>query len=127
MDLCVISGSDAFRKSIASESIRFRHRPDVQNHKHDFKPNSLLQSGNLEVGRRVTLKGGACMLLPGVYADSFVFQSGGAFYPLASYENRRPFYACYRKGEAVKPYTRALIMITAAVLSPNAEHRETAR
>ena len=95
--------------------------------KHGLKPNSLLQSGNLEVGRRVTLKGGACMLLPEVYANSFVFQSGGAFYPLAGYENRRHFYACYRKGEAVKPYTRAFIMITAAVLAPNAEHRGTAR
>lgn len=95
--------------------------------KHNFLPNILLESGMLEVGRRVALKSGACMLLPDVYADSFVFQSGGAFYPLADYENRRHFYACYRRGEAVKPYIRAFIMITTAVLAPNAERRGKAR
>ena len=95
--------------------------------KHNFQPDILLESGMLEVGRRVALKSGACMLLPDVYADSFVFQSGGAFYPLADYENRRHFYACYRRGEMVKPYTRAFIMITTAILTPNAERRGTAR
>ena len=85
--------------------------------KYDFKPHILLESGLLEVGRRIALKSGACMLLPDVYADSLVVQSKGAFYPLADYENRRHFYACYRRDEAVKPYMRAFIRIATDVLA----------
>ncbi len=89
----------------------------------DFHPHILLEAGFLEVGRRVALKSGACMLLPDVYADSFAFHSGGAFYPLADYENHRHFYACCRKGAAVKKYIRDFILITTSVLTPHAENR----
>lgn len=91
--------------------------------KQNFRPQILLEASFLEVGRRVALKSGACMLLPDVYADSFAFHSGGAFYPLADYQNRRHFYACYRKGEPVKKYLRDFILITTAVLAPDAERR----
>lgn len=89
----------------------------------NFHPEILLEVGFLEIGRRVALKSGACMLLPDVYADSFVFRSGGGFYPLLDYENHRHFYACTRKGEAVPKYARDFVMITTAVLAPEAERR----
>lgn len=96
---------------------------DMLFRKHHFQPNILLEVGFLEIGRRVALKSGACMLLPDVYADNFVLHSGGGFYPLTDYENHRHFYACYRKGENVKKYVRDFIMITSAVLAPNSEAR----
>lgn len=96
---------------------------DMLFRKHHFQPNILLEVGFLEIGRRVALKSGACMLLPDVYADNFVLHSGGGFYPLTDYENHRHFYACYRKGENVKKYVRDFIMITSAVLAPNSKAR----
>lgn len=91
--------------------------------KANFHPNILLEVGFLEIGRRVALKTGACMLLPGVYADSYVYRSGGGFYPLMDYENRRHFYACHRKGEKLPKYARDFILITSAVLAPDADRR----
>lgn len=95
--------------------------------KYNFHPDILLTVGFLEIGRRVALKGGACMLLPDVYADSFVFHSGGGFYPLSDYENHRHFYACYRKGERLPKYARDFILITSAVLAPDAQRRGSLR
>ena len=91
--------------------------------RYNFRPRILLETSALEVARRVALKSGACMVLPDVYADSSVFQSGGAFYPLADYENHRHFYACYRNGENVKKYVRDFIQITSAVLAKSSEDR----
>lgn len=91
--------------------------------KHNFRPEIFLEVGFLEIGRRVALKSGACMLLPDVYADSFVFRSGGGFYPLSDYENHRHFYACYRMGEPVKKFARDFVLITSAVLAPNSESK----
>ena len=92
--------------------------------RYNFHPHILLETSSLEVGRRVALKSGACMILPDVYADSTVFQSGGAFYPLADYDNHRHFYACYRNGENVKKYVRDFIQITSAVLAKSSENRK---
>ena len=62
--------------------------------RYNIRPKILLETSSLEVARRVALKSGACMVLPDVYADEFVFNSGGAFYPLKDYENHLHFYAC---------------------------------
>lgn len=91
--------------------------------KYDFHPEILLETRTLEVGRRIALSTGSCMMLPDVYADSFMTQSGGGFYPLKNFVNKRHFYACYRKGETVKPYIRAFIMIATAVLNSSPERR----
>lgn len=82
-----------------------------------FHPNILLETSSLEVGRRVALRAGGCMLLPDVYVDEFIRERGGSFYPLADYENHRHFYACYRKGESLPKYARDFIHITSAVLA----------
>lgn len=91
--------------------------------RYNFHPRILLETSSLEVARRVCLRSGACMLLPDVYADSFVFSAGGAFYPLLDYDNHRHFYACYRNGENVKKYVRDFVSITSAVLNRDAEKR----
>lgn len=94
--------------------------------RYNFHPRILLETSALEVGRRVALKSGACMVLPDVYADTFVFSQGGAFYPLADYDNHRHFYACYRNGENVKKYVRDFITISSAVLAQSSQRREAA-
>jgi len=83
----------------------------------DFSPHVLLETDSLEVGRRVALEAGACMLLPNIYVDDYVRQKRGEFFPLKDYENHRHFYACYRKDEFIPKYTRDFIEITARVLA----------
>ena len=85
--------------------------------RYNIHPRILLETSALEVGRRVALKSGSCMILPDVYADDFVFNSGGAFYPLKDYENHRHFYACYRNDENTKKYVRDFVSITTSVLA----------
>ena len=91
--------------------------------RYNLRPRILLETTSLEVARRVALKSGACMVLPDVYADDFVFDSGGAFYPLKDYENHRHFYACYRNDENTKKYVRDFVSITASVLSQSTHGR----
>ena len=85
--------------------------------RYNIRPKILLETSSLEVARRVALKSGACMVLPDVYADEFVFNSGGAFYPLKDYENHRHFYAGYRNDENTKKYIRDFVSITTSVLN----------
>ncbi len=85
--------------------------------RYNIRPKILLETSSLEVARRVALKSGACMVLPDVYADEFVFNSGSAFYPLKDYENHRHFYACYRNDENTKKYIRDFVSITTSVLN----------
>ena len=91
--------------------------------KYGLSPNILLETDALEVGRRVALEAGACMLLPSIYIDGYCYQRKGCFYPLADYENHRHFYACYRKDEFVPPYARDFIQITASALARHAAQR----
>ncbi len=84
--------------------------------KQHFTPNVLLETDSLEVGRRVTLESGACMLLSNIYVDDYVRQRRGEFFPLAEYENRRHFYACYRKDEFIPRYIHDFIRITTRAL-----------
>ena len=78
---------------------------------------ALAHADSLEVGRRVALEAGACMLLPSIYIDGYCNQRKGSFYPLADYENYRHFYACYRKDEFVPQYARDFVQITASALA----------
>lgn len=91
-------------------------------HKSGFKPQKMLETNSLEVGRRVALGSGACMLLPNIYVDSHVRQMNGAFFPLKDYHNHRHFYACYRKGGYLPQYTRDFIQLTAERLSAMRTH-----
>ena len=86
-----------------------------------MSPNVLLETDALEVGRRVALEAGACMILPNIYIDDYCRQRGGAFFPLKDYENHRHFYACYRKDEFIPRYVRDFIQITMRVLAQQRE------
>lgn len=86
-----------------------------------FAPHVLLETDSLEVGRRVAVEAGACMLLPDIYVDDYVRQRRGEFFPLGDYENHRHFYACYRKDEYIPKYTRAFIRVTTRVLANQRE------
>lgn len=91
--------------------------------KYGLTPSILLETDALEVGRRVALEAGACMLLPSIYIDGYCHQRKGCFYPLADYENHRHFYACYRKDEFVPQYARDFIQITASALARHEAQR----
>ena len=80
-------------------------------------PKVILETDALEVGRRVALEAGCCMILPSIYFDEYCRQRRGAFFPLKDYENHRHFYACYRKDEFVPRYIRDFIQITTRVLA----------
>lgn len=90
-------------------------------HKYGISPRVLMETDTLEVGKRVALQTGACMVLPNIYVDEYVRQKLGEFFPLADYENHRHFYACYRKDEFIPRYTRDLIQITSRVLAKERE------
>ena len=88
-----------------------------------FTPRILLETDTLEVGRRIAVEGGACMLLPNIYIDDYVYRFNGSFFPIANYENNRHFYACCRKNEFIPRYTRDFIQITARVLAQENENQ----
>jgi len=106
---------DSFVSLTASHSSRIIQ--DKLFRRGSFSPHILLETDSLEVGRRVALEAGACMILPSIYVDDYVRQKRGKFFPLKDYENHRHFYACYRKDEFVPRYTRDFIAITASALA----------
>lgn len=84
--------------------------------RNDFWPKILLETDSLEVGKRVALSTGTCMVLSNIYVDAYVRQMRGEFFPLADYENHRHFYACYKKGAFIPQYTRDFIRISTVML-----------
>ncbi len=90
-----------------------------------MNPHILLETDSLEVGRRVAVEAGACMLLPNIYIDDYVRSHRAEFFPLAGYENHRHFYACYRKNEFIPRFAREFVQITARVLEQ--ENQENSR
>lgn len=81
-----------------------------------LEPRLLLEVDSLEIGKRVTLNSGACMILPSIYVDEYVSVLEGKFFPLADYENDRHFYACWRKDAFVPQYVHDFIRIAITVL-----------
>ena len=95
--------------------------------RYGFDPHVLLETDSLEVGRRVAVEAGACMILSNIYVDDYVRQRRGEFFPLKDYENHRHFYACYRKDEYIPKYTRDFIQITTRALAVQRERDRTFR
>ena len=75
----------------------FRIIQDKLFRRYGYAPPVLLETDSLEVGRRVAIEAGACMILSNVYADDYVHQRQAKFFTLKDFENNRHFYACYRK------------------------------
>lgn len=109
------AANDSFVYLTKSHSSRIAQ--DKLFHRCSFSPSILLETNSLEVGRRVTVETGACMILPNIYVDDYVQQRKGQFFPLKDYENHRHFYACCRKNEFIPQYTKDFIRITTRVLA----------
>ena len=86
-----------------------------------FNPQILLETNILEVGKRVAITAGACMLMSNIYMDDYIRRRHGEFYPLKDYDNHRHLYACYRKDAFLPKYTREFIQITSRVLAKKNE------
>lgn len=89
--------------------------------RYNYAPSILLETDSLEVGRRVAIEAGACMLLSNIYVDDYVHQRHAQFFPLRDFENNRHFYACYRKDEFIPRYVRDFIQITSQILTSHWE------
>ena len=74
-------------------------------------PKILIETDSLEIGKRITLDAGACMILPNIYLDGYVAHKKGEFFPLANIEHNRHFYACYRKDAFIPQYMHSFIQI----------------
>lgn len=74
-------------------------------------PKILIETDSLEIGKRITLDAGACMILPNIYIDDYVAHKKGEFFPLTSVEHNRHFYACYRKDAFIPQYMHSFIQI----------------
>lgn len=85
--------------------------------RYGYAPPVLLETDSLEVGRRVAIEAGACMILSNIYVDDYVHQRRAKFFPLKDFENNRHFYACYRKDEFIPRYIRDFIQITTEALA----------
>lgn len=109
------AGGDSFVYLTKGHSARIIQ--DKLFRKYGLNPHVLLETDSLEVGRRVAVEAGACMILSDIYVDDYVRQRRGEFFPLKDYENHRHFYACYRKDEYIPKYTRDFIRITTRALS----------
>ena len=109
------AGGDSFVYLTKGHSARIIQ--DKLFRKYGLNPHVLLETDSLEVGRRVAVEAGACMILSDIYVDDYVRQRRAEFFPLKDYENHRHFYACYRKDEYIPKYTRDFIRITTRALS----------
>lgn len=74
-------------------------------------PKILIETDSLEIGKRITLSAGACMILPNIYIDDFVARMKGEFFPLVNVGHNRHFYACYRKDAFIPQYMHSFIQI----------------
>ena len=55
-----------------------------------FHPKILLETNTLEVGKRVAVASGACMLMSNIYIDEFIRRKRGEFYPCLLYTSPSP-------------------------------------
>ena len=88
-----------------------------------LNPEVLIETDSLEVGKRITLDAGACMILPNIYIDGYVTHKKGSFYPLANENHLRHFYACYRRNSFVPQYVYRFIQIVIDELNYKPETR----
>jgi DNA-binding transcriptional LysR family regulator len=88
-----------------------------------YTPKILIETDSLEVGKRITLDAGACMILPNIYIDGFVTHKKGEFFPLAGEDHHRHFYACYRKDAFIPQYIYRFIQIVIDELNYRPETR----
>lgn len=76
-----------------------------------FRPNIFLETDSSETARLVTVQCGCYMLCSDSYVGPHSF-----FYPLKAYQNRRHFYACFRREQALPRYTQDFLHMLSDVL-----------
>lgn len=86
---------------------------------YEIKPNILIETTSIEVGKRTTIACDAVMVCPINYIEmSSELYPYCSVYPLKGVENRRSFYICHRKDLYLTKYMRDFISILTAVEKP---------
>ncbi len=73
----------------------------------EFSPRIGLETGSIEVAKRIVASTQAVMICPDVYTDGG--DEGYFIYPILGIENTRHFYACYRKDLYLTRYMRGFL------------------
>ena len=77
---------------------------------YEIKPNVILETSSIEVGKRLVSAMEAVFICPDVYLDDyFLSQDKCVLYPLLGVANKRYCYICCRKDAYLSPYARAFI------------------
>ena len=77
---------------------------------YEIKPNVILETSSIEVGKRLVSAMEAVFICPDVYLDEyFLSQDKCVLYPLLGVANKRYCYVCCRKDAYLSPYARAFI------------------
>ncbi len=78
----------------------------------EFSPRIGLETGSIEVGKRIVASTESVMICPDVYTEEKGNRENGYFiYPILGIENTRHFYACYRKDLYLTRYMRGFLEI----------------
>ena len=86
---------------------------------YDMQPDILLQTTNIEVGKRTAIACDAVMICPINYIEmSPELYPYCAVYPIKGIENQRSFYLCHRKDLYLTKYMRDFIHILTEVEKP---------
>ena len=77
---------------------------------YEIKPNIVLETSSIEVGKRLVDAMNAVFICPDIYLEEyFLSHSNCVVYPLLGVANSRYCYVAYRKDAYLSPYTRAFM------------------
>lgn len=82
---------------------------------YDIQPEIILETSNVEVGKRTALACGAVIVLPATCIETSI---NASVYPIKGIENRRSFYVCHRKDRYLPQYMEDFISILTAEEKP---------
>ena len=81
--------------------------------RHHMNPRILMETNNMEAGKRVAAAAGAVMLIPRVYVDfSPELRARVRCYPVLDNDYERHFYLCFRRSMSLTPYMEDFVRIT---------------
>ena len=81
--------------------------------RHHMNPRILMETNNMEAGKRVAAASGAVMLIPRVYVDySPELRAHVHCYPILDNDYERHFYFCFRRSLSLTPYMEDFARIT---------------
>ena len=81
--------------------------------RHHMNPRILMETNNMEAGKRVAAAAGAVMLIPRVYVDfSPDLRTRVHCHPILDNDYERHFYLCFRRSMSLTPYMEDFVRIT---------------